>query len=132
VELERELAPAESMMSVENQVRAECQRIRSDLKVLGTRITAADYGRTADVDKVHEDLTALKGQVNMLLQQVAPLQEIHETSLKSHERLNKVEARLRKLTDVTSRVPSSFHLQHAWLPIFAIMQLMLSWVILVK
>ncbi len=113
-------------------MNAECQKIRSDIDVLGTKLTAADYGRSADMEKVLAEVASLKGQVNMLLQQIAPLQEMHENSLKSQERLNKVESRLRKIAEMASKTPNYVQTQHAWLPIFAIIQLIMSWVILVE
>ncbi|SNY92017.1 hypothetical protein SAMN04515647_2267 [Cohaesibacter sp. ES.047] len=122
----------ESHRANHHRAIAEYQKLRSDIDVLGTKLSAADYGRSADMERVLTEVSSLKGQVNMLLQQIAPLQEMHENSLKSQERLNKVESKLRKLAEMASRTPNYVQTQHTWLPLFAIIQLIMSWVILVE
>ena len=109
----------------------EIRRIRADINSLGNKIRAADYGHSSDAKLVAKQMGDLKEQINMLLHQVAPIEDIHLKSLAVETRLERVERRLKKQDEI-KQLMSVEQLRHTWLPIFALIQLVLSWAIFFK
>ena len=112
-------------------IRTEIYKLRSNINSLATKLTAADYGREADVERVVKDMNTLKEQVNMLLHFVAPIEEIHKKSLHIETSQKRLEMRQKKQDDLKKLLPIEAS-RHAWLPLFAIIQLALSWALYFK
>ena len=115
----------------QEQVAAEILKLRSDINSLGNKLVAAEYSRTLDVEKVVKEVNSLREQANMLMHHVAPIEEIHEKSLQTQARMEKVEVQLRK-RDELRKLMQGESLRYSWLPVFALIQLALSWAIFFK
>ncbi|WP_316859414.1 hypothetical protein [uncultured Cohaesibacter sp.] len=114
-----------------DDISHEIRRIRADINSLGNKIRAADYGHSSDTKLVTKQMKDLNEQINMLLHQVAPIEEIHLKSLAVESRLERVERRLKKQDEI-KQLMSVEQLRHTWLPIYAVIQLVLSWAIFFK
>lgn len=114
-----------------DEIRTEIYKLRSDINSLSSKLVAADYGRNSDTDRVVKEVIALREQTNTLLHHVVPIEELHQKSLRQEEILKKMEIRQRKRDEIRSLVPLE-QTRHAWLPVFAIIQLALSWAIFFK
>lgn len=114
-----------------DELKTEIYKLRADLNTLGNKLVASEYGRSSDANNVVAELDGLKDQINMIMQQVAPIEEMHKSSVKFKTTLERMESRLKKQEEIKKIIPIE-HARHAWLPVFAIIQLALSWAIFFK
>ena len=112
--------------------------LRSDISAINSKLRALDYGVSSDTTSLKKEIRSIREQSNMTLHYVSHIEDIHEASLRMDQTVEKLEKSLTRIDQKLSKLAAAKKergvewVSPAWLPLFAIMQLGLTWALFFK